>query len=281
MSKAKLLYQQGKLRDAIEELTKEVKASPGNTELRTFLFELLCFAGEWERAERQLDVISHQNPAAQMSIDVYRNNIRAERERQRLFSDGTAPHFFTEPPPYVDLLLSAIKVMHGPLNDDSQALLDRVEEERPRLAGKVDDVPFQDVRDCDDLTAPVLEVFVNDKYTWVPFEQISRIEISEPRKLRDLLWPSARIEARDGTVAQVYLPALYAGSSTHQNDDVKLGRRTEWNAFGDVVRGAGSRVLFVDDDERAIIDVRTIEFQNPDAAVEAEAAVERHSFAHQ
>ena len=36
MSKAKLLYQQGKLRDAIEELTKEVKASPGNTELRSF-----------------------------------------------------------------------------------------------------------------------------------------------------------------------------------------------------------------------------------------------------
>jgi type VI secretion system protein ImpE len=269
MSKAKLLYQQGRLRDAIEELTKEVKASPSNTELRTFLFELLSFAGEWERAERQLDVISHQNPAAQLSIEAYRNNIRAERERQRLFTEGTAPHFFTEPPPYVDLLLSAIRVMQGPLNDDSATLLERAEDERPSLAAKVDGVSCEDIRDCDDLTAPVLEVFVKDKYTWVPFEQISRIEIAEPQKLRDLLWAPARIEARDGTMAQVYLPVLYAGSSTHQDDEIKLGRRTEWNACGEnMVRGAGSRLFLVDGEEKPIVDARTIEFQNPEVYAE-------------
>ena len=257
MSQAKSLFDQGQLGPAIEELTREVKGNPSNIGLRTFLFELLCFAGDWNRAERQLDVIGHQNAQAKLGVDVYRNNIKAERDRRRLFDDGVAPHFLNEPPAYIDPLLSAIEQLHTGNDEEAQKLIDHVEAERPRLSGKVNDCAFEDFRDCDDLTGPVLELIVHDKYTWLPFEQINRVEIAKPRGLRDLLWASAHIEAADGTVAEVFLPALYARSSDYPNDDVKLGRRTEWNEEN---LAAGSRLFLVDDEEKQIFEASTIEF---------------------
>src|SRR4030095_13610016 len=124
MSQAKSLFDQGHLGPAIEELTQEVKGNPSNIGLRTFLFELLCFAGDWDRAERQLDVIGHQNAKAQLAIEVYRNNMKTERHRRRLFMDGIAPHFLIEPPAYVDLLLSAIKSLQVGNEGETRRLID-------------------------------------------------------------------------------------------------------------------------------------------------------------
>ncbi len=259
MSQAKSLFDQGQLGPAIEELTREVKGNPSNSGLRTFLFELLCFAGDWSRAERQLDVIGHQTTQVKLGVEVYRNNIKAERDRRKLFDEGVAPHFLTEPPTYIDTLLSAIEKMQTGNSGEAEELLERVEAERPRLSGKANDYAFEDFRDCDDLTGPVLELILHDKYTWLPFEQINSIEIVAPRNLRDLLWTSARIEAADGTVAEAFLPALYPSSSNYPNDDVKLGRRTEWNEKNLAV---GSRLFLIDDEEKQIFEVGTIQFDH-------------------
>jgi type VI secretion system protein ImpE len=263
MSQAKTLFERGQLNEAIDELTREVKSNPGNTELRIFLFELLCFAGDWDRAERQLDVVGHQSTQAKVGVEVYRNNIRAERDRRKLFSDGVSPHFLLEPPSYVDLLLTAVKVLNVDGGNQTRSTLDLVEEQRPPLTGKINEVQFEDFQDCDELTGPVLEIFVKDQYTWLPFEQIKQMEIAKPQNLRDLLWANARIETSDGTMAEVFLPALYAGSSEHPDDQVRLGRRTEWKQYrDDLILGAGSRLLLVDDEENQIFDTGTIVF-NP------------------
>jgi type VI secretion system protein ImpE len=263
MSQAKSLFDQGQLGPAIEELTREVKGNPSNIGLRTFLFELLCFAGDWDRAERQLDVIGHQSGPTKLGVEVYRNNIKAERDRRKLFDEGVAPHFLTEPPPYIDTLLSAVEQLRAGSDNEAQKFIERVETERPRLSGQVNDCAFADFRDCDDLTGPVLEVILHDKYTWLPFEQINRVEIAAPRNLRDLLWTSTRIGATDGTVAEAFLPAVYAGSSKYPNDDVKLGRRTEWKQCGhDLNVAVGSRLFLVDDEEKQIFEASTIEFDH-------------------
>ena len=52
------LYRAGHLQEAIDALGDELKKQPLDTKRRTFLFELLCFAGEYERAEKHLDVLS-------------------------------------------------------------------------------------------------------------------------------------------------------------------------------------------------------------------------------
>ncbi len=261
MTQAKALFDAGELGRAVEELLREVKANPADTTRRTFLFELLCFTGDWDRAEKQLDVIGHQSAKAEIGVQVYRNNIKAERDRRRLFSDGLQPHFLSEPPAYVDLHLAAINRLREGSPAEARETLDRAEEERPARSGKLNGREFQDFRDFDDVVGPVLELIVQDKYTWLPFEQIKRLEIAPPKQLRDLVWTAARVESVDQTMGEVFVPVLYAGSSEHPNDQVKLGRMTDWKEVGaELYRAAGLRLFLVDDEDKPVFEARRVEF---------------------
>jgi type VI secretion system protein ImpE len=261
MATAKELYQAGNLRAAIEEVTREVKTRPTDTARRTFLFELLCFAGEWDRAEKQLDVIGQQSAQAEIGVQAYRNCLKAERARQRLFNEGLKPHFIVEPPVYVGLHLQAINRRREGNFAEARALFDRAEEERPALAGALNGQPFEDLRDYDDFVAPVLELVVQDNYTWLPFEQVTRVEIEPPKNLRDLLWTVAHIEAESFNGVAL-APVLYAGSSRHADDQVRLGRMTDWQQLDEgLFSAAGARLFLADGEEQPMLEARTIEFK--------------------
>jgi type VI secretion system protein ImpE len=55
-------YEAGRLKEAIAELNEEVKRHPTDSSRRGFLCELLCFAGELDRADLNLDALGHQDP---------------------------------------------------------------------------------------------------------------------------------------------------------------------------------------------------------------------------
>jgi type VI secretion system protein ImpE len=261
MTTAMELLDRGELLAAIDELSGRVKANPTDLQKRIFLFELLLFAGEWERAERQLDVIGHQSAETELGVQVYRDNIKAERARSRLFSDGLRPHFVSDPPGYVDLHLDAINRLREGDRGAARETLDRAEEERPAFSGSLNGRQFSDLRDYNDLVGPVLEMIVKDQYTWFPFEQLRRLEIDAPKNLRDLVWTPARIESADGSNGEVYIPCLYEGSGSHPSDRVKLGRMTDWKDVGaGLYLPSGLRTLLVDGEDRGLLEVRRIEF---------------------
>jgi type VI secretion system protein ImpE len=263
VGKAKELLEAGQLTPAIEQVTAELKNKPADVSLRLFLFELLCFSGDLNRAEKQLDVVGHQDAKVDLGVQVYRNNIKAERDRRRLFSEGLQPHFLSEPPEYIDRHLEAINQLRQGNLGQVRELLDRAEEERPAISGQLSGESFQDFRDADDFVSPILELIVHDKYTWLPFEQLKRIEIAEPKQLRDLIWTSATLESAQGAIGEVFIPVLYAGSSDHPNNLVKLGRMTDWRKLaGDLDSAAGSRLFLIDDEDRPIFEARTIEFDS-------------------
>src|SRR5438309_2379729 len=85
------LFEAGKLNEAIAALGAELRDHPGDAQRRTFLFELLCFAGNYDRAEKQLDVLASAGPQAGMAGLLYRTAIHAERERAQMFRTGTLP----------------------------------------------------------------------------------------------------------------------------------------------------------------------------------------------
>jgi type VI secretion system protein ImpE len=258
------LYQAGQLKAAIEALTAEVKANPADGTRRIFLFELLSFAGEWDRAQKQIDVLGQAGPNEALAVLVYQSNIQAERLRERLFSEGLHPHFLNEPPAYVDLHLDAINRIREGNFAEARTLLDRAEEERPALSGTLNGRPISDFRDSDDVIGPVLELIVKDKYAWLPFEQIRSVEVSPPSKLRDLVWARAKVEALDGTVGDVYVPALYAGTCRNADDQLRLGRMTAWVPLADdLSRGAGLKTFQAGEDDVALFESRKLEFQPP------------------
>ena len=174
---------------------------------RTILFELLCYAGDLARAERQLDVIGHQGGGAEAAIGVrfYQNLLAAEKARTRLFAEGVRPRFLLEPPPRSSQHLEALDRIREGRADEARALLDRAAESRPPIRGTAGGVAFDDFRDADDLLAPVLEVFTATGYFWVPWEQIQFLEVPAPRTLRDLLWTPAKLATFDGQLGEVFL----------------------------------------------------------------------------
>ena len=261
MNEAKELLAAGHLEEASAALLQHVKANPNDAASRTFLFELSCLSGDWDRAERQLDVIGQQSTEAQLGVMVYRANINAERERRRVFAEGVQPHFLREPPAYVDLCVEALNQARRGLIKEARATLDRAEEERPAIAGSLGGKEFEDFRDYDDFTAPVVELIVKDKYVWLPFEQIKSIQISPPRQLRDMIWASARVEATDGTIGEVYMPSLYADTSSSANDQLRLGRMTDSNPLGeDLYQAVGLRLFLVDGEDKTLFEATPVEF---------------------
>jgi type VI secretion system protein ImpE len=263
---AKELLDAGRLDDAVHTLTQDVKARPAETSLRIFLFELLCFQGDLERADKQLDVIAAQGGGidSAVAVQIYRDLINAERMRRQVFHDGALPQFFLSPPPYADRYVVLVKKM-AQAPADAAALLADAEEQFPAMGGTIGERAFSSFRDADDRIAPVLEVFQGSKYLWLPHSQIRRVQVTQPKSLRDTIWPHAKIETGDGSVGDVFLPALYVDSHAHGNEQVRLGRMTEWQAIDDqVVVGAGQRVFLADDQEVSILELRDIHF-NPAA----------------
>src|ERR1035438_10734652 len=82
------LFQAGKLQEAIQALGIEVRDQPGDNRRRTFLFELLCFAGEFSRAEKHLTLLSESTPDAALGALLYRSALSAERKRRAFFEAG-------------------------------------------------------------------------------------------------------------------------------------------------------------------------------------------------
>jgi type VI secretion system protein ImpE len=259
--KAKELLEANQLSAAIAALTQDVKKQPADHHLRTFLFEVLCFAGEYERAERQLDVIGHQNESAGIGVEVYRQLLKADKARQRWFAEGLKPTFLLEAPGWVQHQLEACNRLRGHQTSEAKALLQQIARTSPKLQGIVNGKPFTDFRDSDDRLGPVLEVFLREVYVWLPWEQIKKITIPKPKQLRDLLWTPATLEAGEGAAGDVYLPVLYVGSHSEEDDQLRLGKITDWRGLGDgLAGGAGQKTFLVDDSEISILEIREIEF---------------------
>src|SRR5260370_9249489 len=85
------LFQYGQLDEAVKALTVEVRDDPTDSRRRTFLFELLCFAGDYSRAEKQLDVLSQGGPQSEMGALFYRGPLAAEKTRHEMFEKQEYP----------------------------------------------------------------------------------------------------------------------------------------------------------------------------------------------
>src|ERR1700739_1624609 len=81
------LFRAGGLTDPIKALSAELRDHPTDVRRRTFLFELLCFAGEYERADKQLEVLAQAGPQSEMGVLLYRSALYAERKRQDVFGE--------------------------------------------------------------------------------------------------------------------------------------------------------------------------------------------------
>lgn len=257
----KQLFETGDLQGAMAALTQEVKANPSDPGRRAFMFDLLCFMGEIDRAEKQLDVIKQLNTQAEWTAQIYGNLIECERIRRRCYETGTVPEFLLDPPESVRLHVDALGRLAAGRPMEAVECLAQAAEMSPALAGKANDQPFHEFRDCDDLLAPVLEVMILRDYIWLPYSQIRTLEILPPERPRDLIWAPAQFTLTDGTDRKGYLPALYCGSHRRTEDQIKLGRLTDWiGGESEPVLGVGQHQLLAGDSSLGLLEIRRLNF---------------------
>jgi type VI secretion system protein ImpE len=258
MSSTELLAA-GQLDDAIAAATEEVKKAPRNVHARIFLFELLAAAGQWERAQKHLDVLADQEEKMVEGIASYRGVLDAERLRARLFTTGQGePQQVTLAPAEAGPRLTALRHLVAGELPDAKRLLDEAEAARPALRGVADGTPFDDVRDADDLLAGVIEVISQGRYGWLPVNRIRRLELDPPKLFRDTLWAAATITLTDGMTAKMLLPTRYPGSESQADPQLRLGRTTDWVDRGGVVRGVGQRTLVLGEEARTLLEIREL-----------------------
>jgi type VI secretion system protein ImpE len=260
------LIKAGKLTDARQQLVQEVKAAPADLGKRTTLCQVLCFCGEWDKAERHLDAICAQDPKRETGVQVFRNLIKAERERLEVLQLRRRPAFLTEAPSWLDLYWSALEKIAADAPDEAETLFHQADAQRPNVSGTVNQTPFTGISNTDSRLSCFLEAIVHERYIWIPFATIREMIISPPKTLTDLLWVSANITAWSGLTMNCYLPVLYGASSSHEDERVRLGQMTDWLALGGpFARGAGQQVLQIGEMDMALLEIRELLCNPPPA----------------
>jgi type VI secretion system protein ImpE len=264
MANAQEFLRAGKLSAAIEHVSREVQANPLDYRKRTFLFELLCFAGDLDRADEELEVVGQQSSDSELAVQPYRNVLQAERARRRLFSEGLRPHLQPVTPSYAELHFEALNCLREAQPGKARLLLEEAEASRPALAGRLNgNWAFEDFKDCDDLIGPFLEAIIEAEYNWIPWEAVSLVSIEPPKHSRDLIWIPSRIELREGNGGEAFLPVLYANSHLHCDERVRLGRATNWRPdVQELALGIGQRLFAAGDRDFPMLEVRQIEFEH-------------------
>jgi len=258
---AQQLFAAGQLTEALAAATDDVRGNPNRVESRTLLFELLCFAGDLDRAEKQLDVVGHQDTKSEWAVQVYRNILSAERNRRRLWSDGLKPEFLLDPPGYVEWHLQAVNRLREGHLGEADELLARSAEQRNDLLATIGDRPAAAFQDCDDVLAPILELIVLRDYVWLPLEQVRELEIMNPERPRDLIWIPVRLVLTDDSQRRGYMPVLYPGTHEHSDDKIKLGRVTDWLQTDDgPVRGVGQKMFLYGEDAVSLLELGEVRF---------------------
>jgi type VI secretion system protein ImpE len=230
--KAEQLLREGKLDEAVQALGEQLRENPTDTRSRTFLFELLCFRGDYDRASGHLKLLGSQSKDAGVGALLYEGALHAERLRAGMFRDDDLP---------------------APLPEGASG-----------LSGSLNGRSFTSLSDADPRIGARLEIFAGGDYLWMPLNQVASIEMKAPARLRDLLWASAVLQMgpayQQRDLGEVLLPVLCPLSFQDPDDQVRLGRVTEWcrDAQGREFP-LGQKMLLVDGEEFPFLEVRKLE----------------------
>ncbi len=226
-------FRAGELDRAITVLGEELRSHPLDPQRRTFLFELLCFAGHYDRAEKQLDVLADSSSGSAVAgLLAYRSAVHAQRTRETMFLTGALP---------------ATRAEAGG-------------------KGVCNGTAFEDFTDADPRIGDHLEVFVAGSYTWIPLQFVESLELERPETLRDLLWARGRMTLKPGApfqdLGEVFLPALTALAHRNADDAVRLGRATVWTPLptGDELP-EGQKMFLMDEDEIPFLELKTVSWE--------------------
>jgi len=255
------LIKAGQLDAALKRLQEDIRANGAAASLRMSLVQLLAVMGQWERVRTQLQVLDSLGEEHRTWVGMMGQAVMAEALRREVFAGRTTPMVLGEPPAWIAPLIQALAEKTAP----EIAARQRAEafEQAPVSPGVVNGAEFAWLADADSRLGPVMEVLMEGKYYWVPFERIVRVVLEPPTDLRHLVWLPARFTWTTGGESSGWIPCRYPGSETSADDRIRLARLTSWEEFApDSFRGLGQRMLTSSVEDHPFLEIRLIEFRH-------------------
>lgn len=250
---------QGMLDEALSELQSQVRKEPSNAKYRIFLFQLLALSGQWERALNQLNVCGELDAANLAMVQTYREAIRCEILREKVFAGETSPMIFGQPEQWLANLVVAVGLSAQGQFSQAASLRMQAFNEAPVTSGLVNEQPFEWIADADSRLGPVLEAIVNGRYYWIPFCRIAKITLEAPTDLRDMVWLPAQLVWSNGGGSVALIPSRYPDSAKTDDTALRMARKTEWaEVTSEQFHGLGQRILTTDSDDYALFDIREL-----------------------
>lgn len=249
----------GDLMGSLTILKQDVRKAPRDARLRTFLFQMFCITGEWDRALTQVSVAAELDPLASPMAQTYGAAIRCEVLREKVLRGERSPTVPGDPGTWLPLLIEATRLLAIGEPDRAADLRDAALDAAPETGGHLNHTAFDWIADADPRLGPILEVFINGNYMWVPFERIRAVRLDPPVDLRDQVWMPAHLTWSNDGEADGMIPTRYPGSATSTDPGVALAHRTEWNdTIPNWPLPVGQRVLVTDASEAALMDIRNL-----------------------
>lgn len=262
----KELIQTGQLVQARKQLVDLLKKNPADIGSRTALFQVLCFVGDLDKAEKHLDILLAQDQSVQGGVQQYKTLLAAEKLRQATRDGREEVRFLPKESKSAELLKEANRALRNGDKTKAVAAIEGIQAICGRLGGTMNGEPFTGASDVDSFFNGFLEAVVYDQYVLIPFSSIRELLIEPPLRLSDLFWCTAIITTRDDLTLNAFLPVLYPGS--HEQDDglVNIGQKTLWTLDEDeFLRGSGQHLLTLGDNDYGLLDIRELVFSHQES----------------
>lgn len=236
-----------RLEDARTLLVAQVKANPGDAELRVSLAQVLAVCGDLERAETHGRMAQQLAPEATMRLGDLRQTLRALHARAEYWAQGAVPDMPLGPSDADRAALALAIALRG---DDTAAVDSAkaaLEQAQTPLGGTLNGVPFEVLRDLDDRLPHAFEALTTGgHYLWLDFAKVAEVAMAPLVTPLDLVARPARVTLRDGSSADLRLAAVYDAPRDARES---LARVTEFSDLPHgLMRAHGQRALLAGDD---------------------------------
>ena len=241
-----------------EDARSRAQKAPTDFAARSALWQIFAVRGERERARKQLDLMLQLDSSWALEVQACHGLLIAEDQRTKVFDGVLAPTCLGTPPDWFPKLIAALPMVAGGNAQAAVQLLSEVRDAVDACPGNVDKARFEWLCDGDARLGPCLELMVQGRYFWVPWQMLRSVATRAPTEVRDLLWQHALVEVSDESPVEGFIPVRYPRP---RNSEESLSRITEWEPLGaDLYLGYGQKCFMTNENSYGYLDVRSVKF---------------------
>lgn len=232
--------------------------------------DLLCLLGDWERAARQGETCTRFDASCLPLMALIHALTACETQREAVFAGTATPSLPDNAPGWLTMQLEALHQQARGATDKADELRGKALSQAPETPGIAElanskELRFPWITDSDTRLGPVVELFTQDAYQWLPFADLEELNLAAPSALRDFIWLPVTFVCA-GQRRHGFLPGRYPDSTTAGNtfaacDELALGRETRWLDVGATgVIGLGQKVWSTEGDDVPLYELRSLRF---------------------